>query len=406
MNIFSSVLVILGLSLSFVSCESNKDFKICEKGKDCEQASSNEAPTISNVADQTINEGASTSALALTIDDVDSILTCASLSMGSSNATLIGDGDVVFSGTAPDCTATLSPNANESGSATITLTVTDGSLTDTDIFVLNVIPEGYVLVPANAGEMGLPVFFVMKYEAKAMLNDESATDATGTGAATATHKPVSTADNQPWININANDSASECESLGSGYHLISNPEWMAIARDIENQDANWTGGTIGSGCMFRGNSGETTSGDGTGASDSCGYNAATDPEQGSGRDLRAKHTLSSGQEVFDISGNLWEWTDWDKDTLGFQSGPTNCPWAWAELPAVSCVGLSGVDYNTDNATYTSTEGVGRVAGGTGGATMRGGFWGDLTDAGAYAIRLDFGPTVTDSVTGFRCVFRP
>lgn len=100
----------------------------------------NDAPTISDVADQTINEDASTSALAVTINDSDSTLTCASsISMASSNATLIGNTDVVFGGTAPNCTATLSPNAGESGSATITLTVTDGALTDTDTFVLNVV---------------------------------------------------------------------------------------------------------------------------------------------------------------------------------------------------------------------------------------------------------------------------
>ncbi|MGB0453774.1 MAG: hypothetical protein ACPGJV_08655 [Bacteriovoracaceae bacterium] len=62
--------------------------------------------------------------------------------MSSSNATLINDSDVAFGGTAPNCTATLTPNTNEYGSATITLEVSDGSLTAQDTFNLtvNIIP--------------------------------------------------------------------------------------------------------------------------------------------------------------------------------------------------------------------------------------------------------------------------
>jgi len=317
MKISSSTLVLLSLTLSFVSC--NEDFKICEEGKDCEEAS---------------NDNSSAPAP-----------------------------------TTPSGPPNLAPG------------------------------EEWVQVPASAGGMSLPAFYVMKYEAKAMLNDESATDATGTGAATATHKPVSTADNQPWRNIDANDSAAECESLGVGYHLISNPEWMAIARDIENQNANWTGGTVGSGCMFRGNSGE----DGT-VSGACGYDAATDPEQGSGRDIRAKHTLSNGSEVYDMAGNLFEWTDWDKDTVGFQSGPNNC--SASELNTVACGALADADYNTSNGGYTRTEGAGYFYGGSDGAALRGGFWIVSSYAGAFTLYLVNGPTYTNSSIGFRCVFRP
>jgi len=44
-------------------------------------------------------------------------------------------------------------------------------------------------------------------------------------------------------------------SEAAGYHLITNWEWMAIARDIEQVPENWTGGAVGSGMIKRGNVG-------------------------------------------------------------------------------------------------------------------------------------------------------
>ena len=196
--------------------------------------------------------------------------------------------------------------------------------------------------------------------------------------------------------ISANDSAAECESLGGKYHLISNPEWIAIARDIEDVDSNWTGGTVGSGCLFRGNSGDTI----------CGYNSATDPDSGVGRNVRAKHTLSSGAEIFDIAGNLNEWTDWDGTTSGFQTGPTSCISGWTELTAVNCGALSSADYDSANGTYTADQGVGRFYGDSGGAAGRGGLYYYNSQCGVYSVSLSSLPTFTNQGHGFRCVYRP
>ena len=289
----------------------------------------------------------------------------------------------------------LVPTSTRGGSATATI----------DTSLLGAAPGGeeWIVVPANAGGMGLDAFAVMKYEAKAWSDgntnstiDGGEVDADGTGVVAGSNIPVSIADNQPWRTINANDSAAECESLGANYHLISNEEWMAIAREIELQDANWTGGTVGSGCMFRGNSAETT----------CGYNSATDPDSGTGRNARAKHVLSNAEEIFDISGNLWEWTDWDSATVGFQIGPTSCATGGLELPAVACGALADADYNSNNGAYTSTEGAGRLGGGSGGAAVRSGAWYSLAIAGAFTLDLGVPPTFRHPAIGFRCVFRP
>ena len=100
----------------------------------------NDAPVISNVTNQSTNEDTATSAIAFTITDVDSALNCATSmsTSSSSNTTLVPNVNMVFGGTAPNCTVTLTPAANQNGTSTITLTVSDGSLTANDTFVLTV----------------------------------------------------------------------------------------------------------------------------------------------------------------------------------------------------------------------------------------------------------------------------
>ncbi len=157
-------------------------------------------------------------------------------------------------------------------------------------------------------------FCVMKYEAK----DD------GSGNA------ISQAASAPWVSISQVDAKAECAALGAKYDLISNPEWLALAKDIEAQDINWSGGSVGSGCLSRGNNG---------VDDACGYDGA-DPEFGAGRDPKAKHTLSNGEEIYDLSANVSEWTDWSLGG-GLTSGPTTCPDnGFEELQDVSCGALS------------------------------------------------------------------
>ena len=57
----------------------------------------NDAPTISNVADQTTAEDTAKNNVAFTINDVDNTLTCASsVTAGSSNTTLLPNGNITI----------------------------------------------------------------------------------------------------------------------------------------------------------------------------------------------------------------------------------------------------------------------------------------------------------------------
>ena len=90
----------------------------------------NDAPTISPIANQTINEGlaSSTGPLALTVTDADG-LTGVTISVASnSNPTVIPTGNIVLSGIdgAGRASVTLTAAAKQAGSSTIVLSVSDG----------------------------------------------------------------------------------------------------------------------------------------------------------------------------------------------------------------------------------------------------------------------------------------
>jgi VCBS repeat-containing protein len=98
----------------------------------------NDAPTITSIANQTINEDASTSALSFTIGDVETAATSLTVSGNSSNTTLVPTANIVFGGSGASRTVTVTPAAGQSGSANITITVNDGTNSTSTTFTLTV----------------------------------------------------------------------------------------------------------------------------------------------------------------------------------------------------------------------------------------------------------------------------
>ncbi len=101
---------------------------------------SNTPPTISTIANQSTPEDAPTSAIAFTIGDSDTPSASLTLSNASSNTTLVPTNNIVFGGSGSNRTVTVTPATNLSGSATITITVSDGLLSRSTNFVLTVTP--------------------------------------------------------------------------------------------------------------------------------------------------------------------------------------------------------------------------------------------------------------------------
>ena len=101
-------------------------------------ATENTPPTITKVADLTINENSNTGALAFTVGDAETAAAALTVSAASSNTTLVPGANIVLGGSGANRTVTVTPASNQSGNTTITLTVSDGSAATSSTFILTV----------------------------------------------------------------------------------------------------------------------------------------------------------------------------------------------------------------------------------------------------------------------------
>ncbi len=128
----------------------------------------NTAPTISNVANQSVNEDTATAALPVVLGDDFTAAATLTVTGTSSNLVLVPNANIVFVGSGANRTVNITPAANQSGTATITLTASDGALTATDTFVLTVtavndsptisnITDRSIAVNTNTGALGVTI---------------------------------------------------------------------------------------------------------------------------------------------------------------------------------------------------------------------------------------------------------
>lgn len=251
-------------------------------------------------------------------------------------------------------------------------------------------PVGYARVPALAGYAPSD-FCVAKYESKA----------SGTSAASV---PVGL----PWIGASVAQSLSACRANGTSYDLISNLEWQAVARDVENVASNWSGGIVGGGSLNRGHSdgapasylaaSEDDNDACFGTNDTCSA-SAWNPQ-------RRTHLLSTGQVVWDLGGNATEWT---KDANSTRYGPdslvselTNAAPFAAQTkdlfgPSGDYRGLPGEPYAGFGRAYLNF---------IGGTIARGGRYSSLGDSGIFFTDLNLNAGAGNTNLTFRCVYRP
>jgi hypothetical protein len=178
---------------------------------------------------------------------------------------------------------------------------------------------------------------------------------------------VSSAQGSPIVNIRLEEARTACPY---GSHLITNDEWMTIARNVEQVPENWADNTIGStiasgGGLKRGN---------LWANDSATYQGLI-PEQGAGRNQKAKLVLFNSEEIWDLSGNVKEWVD-NTIACTTECGDKNCctrdemphitapgsAWWSAEFTNIDSYGsLSYKDIRPANDTYNHSHGVGGIS---------------------------------------------
>jgi len=112
-------------------------------------AATNSPPAISDILDRTTPEDTSTAAVGFTVGDAETAASNLVVTASSSNQALVPNSSILLSGSGANRTISILPATNQSGSATITVTVSDGSLTASDTFVLTVTALNDA--PANSG---------------------------------------------------------------------------------------------------------------------------------------------------------------------------------------------------------------------------------------------------------------
>jgi hypothetical protein len=99
----------------------------------------NSAPTITVIPNQTIAVSSNTGPVSFTIGDVETVSTALTVFATSSQPALIPTNNIVFGGSGANRTVTLTPIIGQTGTANITVTVSDGFATASTTFQLNVL---------------------------------------------------------------------------------------------------------------------------------------------------------------------------------------------------------------------------------------------------------------------------
>ena len=109
------------------------------------EAAANTPPTISDIPDQTTPQNTPEGPIAFTVGDAETAPGSLTVTGSSSNTTLVPNANITFGGSGANRTVTVSPASGQTGTTTITVTVSDGTLTGQDTFVQTVtLPSGHV----------------------------------------------------------------------------------------------------------------------------------------------------------------------------------------------------------------------------------------------------------------------
>ena len=278
-------------------------------------------------------------------------------------------------------------------------------------FDCSTLPGSWIEVPGSS-YFGTDDFCVMQFEAKAYNLAEEEVEARSSNSITG-FIPYSSSNSTPWVSITFNNARNACNQLntvhngfGGNFTMITNRQWMTIARNAELRAVNWDSGIQGSGAMFRGNSNGGSALDGTNSLS--GINTRT-------------LTLSNSEVIWDLAGNVWQWVDLMEVGTTFNGaacGSSNGLRSFFENDGVNAcsfespfakTGASDVRFEMGpEGNFNANNGVGRIwsQNSEGRVLLRGGDWDVDGIAGAFAALLYGEPGDSDTSVGFRCAFEP
>jgi hypothetical protein len=264
----------------------------------------------------------------------------------------------------------------------------------------------------------------MKYNAKADDNGDGIGDTNQTTGyntwpadtypISASRKLVSTAAGYPVANISQTTAITAASTYTancpSGCHLITEAEFLTIAQNVLSVPSNWSTGTVGSGYIYSGHNDNAPA---------TALEASTDDNNGyygtgnvSPSNQKRTLTLSNGEVVWDLAGNVYEWTT-GTIASGQQPGLAGeVAFAWKQwnnsallqngLPASAMPAYTGITGASD---WSSTQGIGQLYSNYGDTSTRGFLrginWGYGSTAGVLALYLSVSPSTSTAATGFR-----
>lgn len=250
-------------------------------------------------------------------------------------------------------------------------------------------PSGFIPVPGSI-TYGTADFCVMKYGAKNV-------------GGVATSQAALT----PWVSISQTSAITTAAAACTGCHLITEGEYLTIAQNVLNVSSNWSSGTVGTGYIYSGhNDGAPNNALAGDSSDANGYAGTGDAFNSN---QKRTLTLSNGEVIWDLAGNVYEWTSGTSTTgnPGVTGGGQNYrewtaitnPGTISPNPSSSATGIAGAGG------WNSGNGIGKIASSadeTGlRSSLRGGHWNAGGNAGVLALNLANNYSLADTSVGFR-----
>ena len=277
---------------------------------------------------------------------------------------------------------------------------------------------GYVLVP-NDGKFSFKDFCVMKYAASQDSTTKLATSVTA---------------NTPWASLTWYEAKDQCQRVGT--HLMTEGEWMTVARNIEatainnldgsnpvhlatghsdNSPASALAATTdpsmascnvsyalnhanNTSCALKSGTTGTGSYYGEGAGN---YYTGTYTAGAVGMAQMRTFVLSNSNIIWDVAGNIWQWTDMQCGTTAWPA--SGAWWDWSNGSLTSAQLFAG-----PSGSEIGTGGAGRYYGcsAVGNAMLRGGDWSGGANVGVFAAYLSIAPSFVSTRLGFRCAYAP
>jgi len=190
-----------------------------------------------------------------------------------------------------------------------------------------------------------------------------------------------------WVYINQTDAMRACSNAGK--YLCTSDQWLS-ASNVQGQMYNLPANLVSSPYYCITGSGTyCATGNSPGGGNAC--------NTGANKTGQVSSCVSS-EGVYDMTGNVWEWTN-ETVTYTKPCSPANvsgwCYWNGtafqASVDATTAVfGNDGV-YFLDNSTAR-----------TGYAVRRGGYWVSCASGGPFSAALESAPSYTSVAIGFRC----